>query len=88
MRATSPRPPEGEDGSVTVTARHMADAVSYLTRVANDAGLPGIAGKLTNVRTSLLEVVAAGAEQDDSATTDSAGRKADRDENDGGRNFD
>ena len=89
MRASSPRSPESEDGSVTVTARHMADAVGYLTRVANDAGLPGIAGKLTHVRTSLLEVVAAGAEHDDAVdiSTDSAGAtQPDGDENDDGRN--
>jgi hypothetical protein len=62
MRATSPLPTETENGSVTVTARHMADAVGYLTRVATNAGLRGIAGKLTNVRTSLLKVVAIGSE--------------------------
>lgn len=66
MRATSPLPTETENGSVTVTARHMADAVGYLTRVATNAGLRGIAGKLTNVRTSLLKVVAIGSEHDES----------------------
>jgi hypothetical protein len=69
MRATSPVPSEAEIGSVTTTARHMADAVGYLTRVANNAGLRGIAVKLTGVRTSLLKVVDAGAEDDGPAKT-------------------
>jgi hypothetical protein len=64
MRANSPHRNETEEGSVTVTARHMADAVGYLTRVADNAGLRGIAGKLTNVRTSLLRVVTVGSEED------------------------
>ena len=55
---------------------HMADAVGYLTRVANNAGLRGIAGKLTNVRTSLLKVVADGADEDDPA--ESAARSSGR----------
>lgn len=41
------------------TARHMADAVEFLTRVAKDAGLRRIAVKLARVRTSLLRVAAA-----------------------------
>jgi hypothetical protein len=69
-----------------------------LTRVANDAGLRGIAGKLTNVRTSLLKVVAGGAEHDDpvestaksgtnSGTIKADGaNKADEDGDDGGCN--
>ncbi len=87
MAALSPLPGETEDGSVTVTARHMADAVGYLTRVAANAGLRGIAGKLTNVRTSLLKVAADGAEADDPAesTAKSAGAgKADEDADDVG----
>ena len=91
MRATSPLPSEPDDGSVT--ARHMADAVGYLTRVANNAGLRGIAGKLTNVRTSLLKVVAGDADEDDPAesaarseTRSSGANEADEDGDDGGRN--
>ncbi len=89
MRATPSLPTETEDGSVTMTARHMADAVGYLTRVANNAGLRGIAGKLTHVRTSLLKVVAAGAEEDDpveTARVSAESSKLDEDEHDGGRN--
>jgi hypothetical protein len=94
MRFSSPLPSEPEGGSVTMTARHMADAVGYLTRVANDAGLRSIAGKLTNVRTSLLKVMAGGADEGDPAgmAAKSATRskmksggasKADKDEHDG-----
>jgi hypothetical protein len=95
MPATSPWSSEPDDGSVTVTARHMADAVGYLTRVANNAGLRGIAGKLTNVRTSLLKVVEGGADEDEpaesaarsatrSATRSGGASKADEDGNDDG----
>lgn len=43
---------------VGVTARRMADAVEYLMRVARDAGLSGIAVKLTTIRVNLLNVAA------------------------------
>jgi hypothetical protein len=88
MRATSPLPGETGDGSVAMTARHMADAVGYLTRVAKNAGLRGIAGKLTHVRTSLLKVVADGAEEDgdpgEIAPMAEESNKVDEDEHDGG----
>jgi len=67
MRATPSLPKDTEHSSVIMTARHMADAVGYLTRVANNAGLCGIAGKLTSVRSSLLKVVAGDPEDDDPA---------------------
>ena len=93
MPASSPLPSEPDDGSVTVTARHMADAVGYLTSVANNAGLRGIAGKLTNVRTSLLKVMAGGADADEpgegAAGTEagsSGASKAEEDGDDGGCN--
>lgn len=41
---------------VEVTAHHMADAISFLMRVASEAGLRSIALKLANVRASLLTV--------------------------------
>jgi hypothetical protein len=70
---------------VTVTARHMADAVGYLTRVADTAGLRGIAGKLTNVRTSLLRVVTVGSEEDGPVETGVvSGRVNKADEDTGG----
>jgi hypothetical protein len=50
--------PRDKDIPVGVTARHMADAVEFLTRVALEAGLSRIAGKLTNIRTNLLNVAA------------------------------
>jgi hypothetical protein len=39
--------------SVAVTMRHMSEAVTYLMRVASDAGLGGIVRKLHTVRDSL-----------------------------------
>lgn len=43
---------------VVVTARRMADAIDYLIRVARDAGLWGVAGKLGVIRINLLKVAA------------------------------
>jgi hypothetical protein len=40
--------------SAIATTRNMADAVSYLARVAADAGLRNIAVRLNGIRTSLL----------------------------------
>lgn len=48
---------------VGVTARRMADAVEFLTRVALEAGLCRIAGKLVNVRTNLLNIAAGESEE-------------------------
>jgi len=39
---------------VEVTAHHMADAISFLMRVAAEAGLRNIVVKLAGVRASLL----------------------------------
>lgn len=50
--------PRDKSASVTVTARHMADAVEYLARVAREAGLRRIACRLTNVQANLLNVAA------------------------------
>jgi len=47
-----------EDVSAVATARHMADAVDFLTRVAREAGLRGIALKLARIRSNLLTVAA------------------------------
>jgi hypothetical protein len=44
------------DPSVATTAHHMAEAVTYLMRVARDAGLRAVATKLGNVRANLLSV--------------------------------
>lgn len=41
---------------VLVTAMHMADAVSFLMRVASDSGLRGIAVRLGRVRASLIDI--------------------------------
>ena len=43
--------------------RNMADAVSYLCTVASEAGLDGIAGRLSQVRSSLRQMVARGKER-------------------------
>ncbi len=39
--------------SVATTMRHMSEAVTYLIRVASDAGLGGVARKLRTVRASI-----------------------------------
>jgi hypothetical protein len=48
-----------QDASAVTTARHMADAVDFLTQVAREAGLRGIALKLARIRSNLLTVAAA-----------------------------
>jgi hypothetical protein len=65
MPAHQQFPEEARATSVATTARHMADAVGYLRRVAIEAGLPRIAGKLAVVRTNLLNVSAGASEDDD-----------------------
>ena len=40
--------------SVTVTKRHMADALGYLMDVAHSAGLTTVVSRLAHVRASLL----------------------------------
>lgn len=77
MRATSTLSDERRNRSVVTTARHMADAVSYLTRVASDAGLRGIAGKLAGVRANLLNVVAGRPEDDEASAPDGKTRLTD-----------
>ncbi|RKE65939.1 hypothetical protein DFP91_5508 [Pseudorhodoplanes sinuspersici] len=52
---------------VGTTARRMADAVEFLTRVALEAGLCRVAGKLVNVRTNLMNIAAGKPEEDDAA---------------------
>jgi hypothetical protein len=42
-------------GDVSVVRRNMADAVSYLTRVAEEAGMRTVAFKLAGVRLALLD---------------------------------
>lgn len=56
--------------AASVTAKHMADAVSYLMRVATEAGLRSIAAKLANVRTSLLNMAARHSPETASANRD------------------
>jgi hypothetical protein len=54
MRRASQLPKNGPDTSLVTTTRNMADAVSFLIRVAADVGLGAIASKLTRVRVNLL----------------------------------
>jgi hypothetical protein len=85
MTARSPLHNQNQTGSVAATARHMADAVGYLRRVAMEAGLRRIAGKLANVRTNLLNVSAGVSEneeddhpkRDAGAPTQSTGEEGD-----------
>ncbi len=46
--------PHESTESVEITARHMADAIGFLMRVAVEAGLRGIALELAGVRANLL----------------------------------
>jgi|CXWL01.1.fsa_nt_gi hypothetical protein len=57
-------PPKQRGPSTITTARHMADAVGYLTRVASESGLLAIAGKLGHVRQSLLRVASGDSEDE------------------------
>jgi len=43
------------DTSVVTIRRNMADAVSYLTRIAEEAGMRTVAFKLAGVRLALLD---------------------------------
>jgi len=54
MRNSSPLRRAVPNPSVETTAYHMADAISFLMRVATDAGLRNIAVRLAGVRASLL----------------------------------
>jgi hypothetical protein len=45
-----------DHASLETTTRNMADAVSYLTRVAMDAGLKKTAMRLASLRVSLLRM--------------------------------
>lgn len=54
MRRASELPKDAPDPSLVTTTRNMADAVSFLIRVAGDVGLGNIASKLTSVRVKLL----------------------------------
>jgi hypothetical protein len=42
--------------SVITTVHHMAEAVTFLIRVATEAGLPKVVLKLENVRAMLIEM--------------------------------
>jgi hypothetical protein len=43
------------DTSANSTALHMADAIGFLVRVANEAGFASVALRLAGIRTSLLD---------------------------------
>ncbi len=64
MRRASQLPKDAPDPSLVTTTRNMADAVSFLIRVAADVGLGNIASKLTSVRVKLL-TLASETEQSD-----------------------
>jgi hypothetical protein len=48
--------PATDQTSLRITTRNMADAVSYLRRVAIKAGLKETAIRLASIRTSLLKM--------------------------------
>jgi hypothetical protein len=58
-------------GSKTTTAGRMADAVSFLIRVADEASMHGTARKLVTVRRTLLQIA-----QSQSATHKAPGKIA------------
>jgi hypothetical protein len=42
--------------SVATTAHHMAEALTFLMRVASEAGLPNVAVKLEDVRATVVRL--------------------------------
>jgi hypothetical protein len=54
MRNSSPLRRVAPNPSVEATAHHMADAIGFLMRVADEAGLRNIVVRLAGVRASLL----------------------------------
>jgi hypothetical protein len=42
------------DASVATTAHHMAEALTFLMRVASEAGLPTVALKLEDARATVI----------------------------------
>jgi hypothetical protein len=64
-----------EDPTPATVAHRMADAVTYLSQVADDAGLCRIAVELRSVRRSLLRKVKEGNEPTE---TPGSGRAASR----------
>jgi hypothetical protein len=56
MGTLSSQPKEPTGQPVAITARHMADAIGFLTRVATEAGLRNIAVKLGSIRINLLTI--------------------------------
>jgi hypothetical protein len=79
----APIPPDAAKATAGTTAQHMADALSFLMRVAAEAGMGTIAAKLAHVRINLLnysdaDEEAASPEQGDSPALKST--REDRDE--------
>jgi hypothetical protein len=50
----APVPPDAAKPAAATTAQHMADALSFLMRIAAEAGMETIAAKLAHVRVNLL----------------------------------
>ncbi len=55
MRKALGEMPNASETSAVTIRRNMADAVSYLTRVAEQAGMRTVAFKLAGVRVALLD---------------------------------
>jgi hypothetical protein len=56
--------------SAVSTAHHMADALSFLMRVATEAGLRNVAAKLANVRSNLLDLTVNQTDEDGDPTVE------------------
>jgi hypothetical protein len=68
--------PDALKPSAVTTAYHMADALSFLMRVATEAGLRNVAATLANVRSNLLDLAISPEEEGGpAAETESIGSK-------------
>lgn len=54
----------GHNSTATTTAVHMADAIGYLMRVADRAGLVTVRAHLAGIRKALLVIAAGDADGD------------------------
>ncbi len=63
-------PDASERTAAVAIRRNMADAVSYLTRVAEEAGMRTVAFKLAGVRVALLDPPLGGPEEPGAADND------------------
>jgi hypothetical protein len=56
MQSSSHLSRDGEQTSVATTAHHMAEALTFLMRVATEAGLPNVVVKLEDARAAVIRL--------------------------------